>query len=81
MFKIEKENSIIELSIQGGTLLKGVWHEISFFHESVFHGPLSVIPIGPFQIRKFAAKFVNECLSAVLLTPVDKREEFYHLAC
>ena len=24
---------------------------------------------------------MNECLSAVLLTPVDKREEFYHLAC
>ena len=24
---------------------------------------------------------MNECLSAALLTPVDKREEFYHLAC
>jgi hypothetical protein len=33
-------------------LLKGVWHEIcdfSFFHESVFPGPLS-IPLGPFQL-------------------------------
>jgi hypothetical protein len=58
MFKIEKENSNIELFMQVGTLLKGVWHDISFFHESVI-----------------------ECLSAVSLTPVDKREEFYHLAC
>ena len=53
-----------------------------FFHESVSPGPLSGTPLRLFRIfQKFTAIFVNECLSAVLLTPVDKREEFYHLAC
>ncbi len=52
MFKIEKENSNIERFVQVGTLLKGVWHEIYFFHESVSPGPLSVITVGPFQISK-----------------------------
>ncbi len=53
-----------------------------FFREAVSPGPLSGTPLRLFRIfRKFAAIFVNECSSAVSLTPVDKREEFYHLSC